>query len=133
MKNILIIGFLTLPLICLADDFSYECEINGEYIFGEKGNLISDEKIYSGQKFNVDRKSGVVLGGGVGNSSYPAKEVLDPGGKEQSYKLIWISKDVVGTGGGKNVVYLSVEEFAEGLEKPFVLVAGSRTLSGLCK
>lgn len=133
MKHFLAFTLLFQPAVTLADLYSYECEVLGEYVHDEKGTLVLDRRIYVGEKFNVERRSGVVLGGGVGNSSYPTKQVLDPGGKEQSYKLIWISKDVSGTTGGKNVVYLNIEEFAESEKKSFVLFEGSRVLSGLCK
>jgi hypothetical protein len=117
-----------------ADAYSYSCEINGEYTFGSDGKLVpAKQKIYLDQKFNVERKSGVVLGGGVGNSSYPTKTVIDIGGKEQAYKLIWISKEVVGTNGGRNAVYLSVEEYNEGDIKPFSMIVGSEVLSGVCQ
>ena len=117
-----------------AGAYSYSCEINGEYKFGSDGQLVPDDrKIYLGQQFNVERKSGVVLGAGVGNSSYLTKTVIDIGGKEQAYKLIWISKEVVGTNGGRNAVYLSVEEYSESDVKPFSMIVGSQVLSGVCQ
>lgn len=123
-----------LSTIANADPYTYSCEINGEYSFDKQGQLVPQNlKIYLGQKFNVERKSGVVLGGGVGNSSYPTKKVLDPGGKEQSYKLIWISEDVVGTNGGKNIGYMNIEEYNAKRQKPFSMIVGSGVLTGLCQ
>jgi len=116
-----------------AGPYSYECEVKGEYVYNTNGELTPERKIYYGEKFNVERKSGVVLGGGVGNSSYPTKSVIDTGGREQSYKLLWVSKEVAVTNGGRNAAYLSVEEFNENFLKPFTLVAGSKVLTGLCK
>lgn len=128
---------LIAPLFsCLsyAGAYSYSCEINGEYTFGSDGKLVpADPKIYLGKKFSVERKSGVVLGGGVGNSSYPSKSVIDTGSKQQAYKLIWISKEVVGTNGGRNAVYLSVKEYNENDTKAFSMIVGSEVLSGVCQ
>lgn len=125
--------FMLLPSTAYAGPYSYECEVYGEYVYSTYGELTPEKKIYFGEKFNVERKSGVVLGGSVGNSSYPTKTVIDMGGKEQSYKLLWVSKEVDDTNGGKNAVYLSIEEFNENFLKPFTLVVGSTVLSGLCK
>lgn len=69
-----------------SNPFTYECEIKSEYSLSGDGALIpSKTKIYNGNKFNVVRLSWVVLGGGFGNSTYPTKIVIDPGGMEQSY------------------------------------------------
>lgn len=132
MKYFLIGIFLS--TLVSADPYTYSCEINGEYSFDNQGKLVPHNlKIYLGKKFNVERKTGVVLGGGVGNSTYPTKKVLDFGGKEQAYKLIWISDDVVGTNGGKNIGYLSIEEYDEKRLKPFSMMIASEVLTGLCQ
>ncbi len=132
MKNFILLILLSVTSSALGDAFSYECDIVGEYVHGTKGELVPDKKEYAGGKFYVERKLGVVLGNYLGNSSYPSRQVLDPGGASQAYKLIWVSKDLEGTTGGKNVGYLSVQEYAQGAKKPFVLVTDSRVLSGEC-
>lgn len=133
MKHLLLLLLLAISSSVSGDAIIYECEIFGEHIHGANGELVSDKQLYIGGKFHVERRSGVVLGGGLDNSTYPTKQVLDPGGVNHAYKLIWISQDVVGTNGGKNVGYLQVKEFSEGVEKPFVLINGFRTLSGKCR
>ena len=132
MKNFILLLLLSVTSSVLGDVYSYECDIVGEYIHGAKGELVPDKKEYAGDKFYVERKLGVVLGNDLGNSSYPSRQVLDPGGVSQAYKLIWVSKDVEGTTGGKNVGYLSVQEYAKGAKKPFILITDSRLLSGEC-
>lgn len=133
MKIITLIMALLLSGYGYADAYSYSCQIHGEYVLGNDGKLTPNEKIYFGGEFNVERKSGVVLGGGVGNSSYPTKTVIDFGGKNQAYKLIWLSRDVTGTNGGKNAVYLTIEEYNENEFKPFSMIVSSRVLTGVCK
>ena len=123
-----------LASLSYAGGYSYSCEITGEYKYGSDGQLVPDDrKIYLGQQFNVERKTGVVLGAGVSNSSYPTRTVIDVGGKQQAYKLIWTSKEVAGTNGGRNAVYLSVEEYNESDVKPFSMIVGSQVLSGVCQ
>ena len=117
---------------CSAAALSYECLILDEKIVEDNGSLQTDHKFYKGNKFNVDKASGVVLGGGLGNSSYPTKIVLDPGGKEQSYKLIYLSREITGTNGGRNAVYLTIQEYSESMDKPFVVITGLGVLSGVC-
>ncbi len=134
MKSV--IFFITF-LFCsfsYANSDTYSCVIMGEYKISDTGKLIPDDQnVYIGQKFNVERKSGVVLGGGVGNSSYPTKTVIDNGGKDQAYKLIWISNEVIGTDDGRNAVYISIEEYNKGEIKPFSMIEGSKVLSGNCQ
>jgi hypothetical protein len=133
MRILAAIYLLLLASLAISGPYSYECKILGEYIQANDGTLVADKKIYYGESFNVERRSGVILGGGLGNSSYPKKQVLDFGSKKQAFKALWISQDVVGTDGGKNVVYLTVYEYDEGISKPFLVVAGSRVISGTCE
>ena len=116
-----------------AAPYSYKCTVKNELRTNDNGNLINGHQIYIASVFYVDRKSGLVLGDTLGNSSYKTKTVIDPGGKEQHFKLLWLSHPVVGTIGGINSVYLSVEEFNENYLKPFVLVYGNTVLSGTCE
>lgn len=133
MKILLLLLVTILSTQALAGSFSYSCTVNGEYVFGSNGELISDNRAYFGQTFNVERKSGVVLGEAIGNSSYPTKTVIDVGSQEQSYKLLWVSKEVIGSNNGRNAVYLNIEEFNQSASKPFSMVVGSRVVSGVCK
>jgi hypothetical protein len=129
--SILLLSFFS-PYVT-AGVHAYECKIKSELHTNNAGLLISKNKIYLSGVFNVERKTGVVLGGGLGNSSYKTKTVIDPGGKEQSFKLLWESHPVVGISGGINSVYLTVEEFNENYLKPFIVVVGNTVLSGTCK
>jgi hypothetical protein len=131
--RIFLVLLLWLPHLSNAGEYSYSCEIKGELLLTDDGVLRSENEIYLGSKFNVERKSGVVLGEDIGNSSYPTKQVIDMGSSEQSYKLIWISREVIGFEGAYNSVYLNIQEYNPNFLKPFTLNLGSRTLSGICK
>jgi len=134
MRVFLLMALLSLvPQYAISGINAYECTVKNELHTNNDGELVSNRKIYIGGVFNVERKTGVVLGGGLGNSSYKTKTIIDPGGKDQSFKLLWQSHPVVGTSGGINSVYLTVEEYNENFLKPFVLVEGNTVLSGTCK
>ncbi|WP_444902174.1 hypothetical protein ACJJIG_04390 [Microbulbifer sp. SSSA007] len=121
------------PVLSFSGPFAYECNIKNEFQLNSDGQLVTEYKIYSGKFFNVDRKTGVVLGGGVGNSSYKIKQIIDPGGKEQSFKLLWISHQITGVEGGHNSAYLTIKEYNENFLKPFILVLPNSMLTGTCK
>jgi hypothetical protein len=130
--RIFLILLLWLPHLSNAGEYSYSCKVKGELLSTDAGLITSGNEIYLDSKFSVERKSGVVLGEDIGNSSYPTKQVIDMGSSDQSYKLIWISREVIGFEGDYNSVYLNVEEHNPNLLKPVTLNLGSRTLSGVC-
>ena len=115
-----------------AGPVEYKCEINYEYSLASSGELKEGKRIYKGEKFHIERPSGTVLGGGLGNHSYPKKMIIDPGSKQQNFKLLYLSKPILGTENGKNAVYIEVNEYAETYEKPFVAVTNTKVLSGIC-
>ena len=115
-----------------AGPVEYKCEINYEYFLTSSGELKEEKRIYKGEKFHIERPTGTVLGGGLGNHFYPTKKIIDPGSKEQNFKLLYLSKHVVGTENGKNAVYIEVNEYAETYEKPFVVITNTKVLSGIC-
>ena len=134
MKYLSIILIALIPFYGDAAQYSYECTIAVDLRFDKDGKLIPTQNIYLNKIFGVDRKTGVVLGGGLGNSSYETKTIIDPGGKWNSFKLLWQSYPIeFPSGTGRNAVYLAVEEYNENHLKPFVLVDGSTVLSGTCK
>ena len=139
-------------------ELAYECAVLSEQQISDDGVLEPSLGIYEGKTFNVERSTGVVLGGGLGNSAYPTKNILDPGNLLMSYKLIWISKSVVvlpfiemSSGpddeyfadgltevyGGElpshNVVYLEIKEWSDNFLKPFILVTSVTVLTGTCR
>ncbi len=133
MKWMLLVFSLCFSPFVFSASSSYVCTVAGVYSHSSDGTLVDSEKPpYLGAKFNVDRASGEVLGD-IGNSTYPIKQVLDPGGPEQSYKLIWMSPVVKGTESGRNIGTLEVKEYAEHRSKPFVLNDGMFIMAGTCE
>ncbi len=115
-----------------AGPIEYKCEIKYEHSLTSIGELSEGKMIYKGERFHIERPSGTVLGGGLGNRFYPTKIIIDPGSKEQNFKLLYLSNPVKGTENGKNAVYIEVKEYAETYEKPFVVVTNTKVLSGIC-
>jgi len=133
MKRMSLALFLCFSPFVFSASSSYVCTVAGVYSLSTDGVLADSGKSpYLDAKFNVDRASGVVLGD-VGNSTYPIKQVLDPGGPEQSYKVIWMSPSVKGTETGRNVGFLEVNEYSEQRSKPFVLNDGMFIMAGTCE
>lgn len=132
LKSALIVFISILSSSVYAGPYSYSCVIEKDYLLSNNGSLSADHVLYSGFEFNVDRSSGHVLGDVISNASYANKIVLDAGSDQQAFKAIWFSKEFGGTNSGRNAQYLSVEEFEDGPSKPFVLVEGSRVLTGVC-
>ncbi len=124
---------LLFPCLTFAGGSTYSCEVKAEFSLADDGILKLENKSYIGSQFNVERKSGLVMGDVIGNSAYPTKQVIDVGSSEQSYQLVWISHEVWGVKGAFNSAYLRIQEYHAGIEKPFILNLGYKTLSGLCK
>jgi len=116
-----------------AGDLAYECEVLTEQMISDDGVLEPGLDIYIGKSFHVERRTGVVLGGGFGNSAYPTKSILDLGNDSMSYKLIWVSRPIWGLDDSHNAGYLVIQEYSENYLKPFILVFGGRVLTGTCE
>ena len=110
----------------------YHCTIKSVFTLTGNGNLKSYDDKSILKSFLVDKNSGLVKGNWLGNEVWPTKTIIDSGSSEQSFKLLTLSADVIGTNGGKHAQYLQVEEFAETLEKPFMWTDGNFVVTGVC-
>ena len=110
----------------------YHCTIKSVFKLTDDGNLKSYDNNSLLTTFLVDKNSGLVKGTWLGNEVWPTKTIIDSGSSEQSFKLLTLSADVIGTNGGKHAKYLQVEEYAETLEKPFMHTDGSIVATGVC-
>ncbi|WP_373018665.1 hypothetical protein [Thiomicrorhabdus sp.] len=132
MRYLTLLLALIISSSAFSGPYSYACKIAGEYrVESKDGKLTTPKpnaKLYEGKDFNVDRKSGVVLGA-IDNSSYEKKVVLDRGSKQQSFKLIWYSY----TGFGAAANYLTIREYEESEKKPFSAIIDWEVLSGTCQ
>jgi hypothetical protein len=128
------IGFFVCA-IAHAGPLTYKCTVGAHYELASDGSLQPLKKAMSaslGSEFYVDRRSGVVIGGGIGNASYPTKTIIDPGGPAMAFKLLSVSADVATTKNGKNAIYLTVQEYANSVDKPFVATDNMIIITGRC-
>ena len=112
-----------------AGEEEYRCEVesfyrfaNAEFVRNEKSDLI-------GERFSVDRTSGVISGFELSNLQAQERLVIDRGSNKQAFKVLSVF-EVYGPYQG--VKYLHIEEFAQTPQKAFFAVSGSWLLTGHC-
>lgn len=112
-----------------AGEEEYRCEVesfyrfaNAEFVRNEKSDLI-------GERFSVDRTSGVISGFELSNLQAQERLVIDRGSNKQAFKVLSVF-EVYGPYQG--VKYLHIEEFAQTPRKAFFAVSGSWLLTGHC-
>jgi len=112
-----------------ASEEEYRCEVesfyrfaNAEFVRNEKSDLI-------GERFSVDRTSGVISGFELSNLQAQERMVIDRGSNKQAFKVLSVF-EVYGPYQG--VKYLHIEEFAQTPQKAFFAVSGSWLLTGHC-
>lgn len=110
----------------------YHCTIKSVFNLSGNGDLKLRDDNSLLTTFLVDKTSGLVKGGWLGNEVWPTKTIIDSGSSKQSFKLLTLSEDVIGTNGGKHAQYLQVEEYAETVEKPFMHTDGKIVATGVC-
>lgn len=109
----------------------YHCVVTSVLRLQADGTLAPTKPLYVaiGDRFNVDRRSGRVLGRGeLSNARADRIEVLAKGDSGQVYKAVWLFKPPNG-----DVYALYVREWEPGLTKPFVLASAAEIVSGTCQ
>jgi hypothetical protein len=120
------------PPLANAAGLEYECRVAAVSTVGPQGNLVeSSETNYVGTVFRVEKLTGTILGSAVGNSAYPKKQVLDPGGANESFKALTSGEQTAA--GGVHTIYLEIAEYSQEVSKPFLAVEGGMVISGLCE
>ena len=115
-----------------AAALEYECRVAAVAAVGPQGNLVeSSESNYVGTVFHVEKSTGTILGSVIGNSAYPKKQVLDPGGPNESFKTLTSGEQTVA--GGVHTIYLEIAEYSQEASKPFLAMEGGMVISGLCE
>lgn len=129
--RILILGaiFLENSFVYAQKINSYECvieEISNSY---DVKNL---ETYYLGRTFNVDRSTGIMSG--VLKNDYVNKPlIIDPGSKDNGFKVINYLKIGEGLGSGSNVYSLIIEEYQSKPIKSFTYMDNAMVFRGNCK
>jgi len=112
-----------------ASEGQYGCEVESFYRFENAEFLRNDESDLIGERFSVDRSSGVISGFELSNEQAEERMVIDKGSSKQAFKVLSVF-EVYGPYQG--VKYLHIEEFAQTPKKAFFAVSGSWLLTGHC-
>ena len=112
-----------------AGEGRYSCEVEGFYRFANAEFVRNDNSDLIGERFSVDRSSGVISGFELSNDQAQERMVIDKGSSKQAFKVLSVF-EVYGPYQG--VKYLHIEEFAQTPEKAFFAVSGSWLLTGHC-
>ncbi|TFF50583.1 hypothetical protein C5609_17770 [Pseudomonas putida] len=88
--------------------------------------------IFIGKQFTVERKTGL-LAGALKNSYITEPQVIDYGSSENSYKVVTTMQRDQGAGAGSSLFALTINEYADGVRKPFVFLSDSDVYFGWCE
>lgn len=130
--RILLLGILFFLFITKsnAGQFDYQCTVVDASDVGDKGEMRNRKDMLSKKlSFMVDRASGTIVGAPFGNASAAKANitVLDAGSKQQAYKVLTVYKPHV------LVDYLQVQEFVDGVDKPFFGISFGVFVTGVCR
>jgi hypothetical protein len=81
----------------------------------------------------IDRRTGATIHPVLGNTSFRKTTVLNAGSNDWSFKVLSESGTGSGAPVGGHVIYVEVEEWAEGFRKPFLAVAQGIAFLGYCE
>lgn len=122
-----------------AGEIAYTCQVKHVYSLEKQGELKSFpdsplEKLMKENSFSVSRKTGMFIGNSAALDTSRAKfiNVINKGSKDNSFKAI---ADFGGFENGNHPFqFIEIDEFIDGTEKPFVLMATEvGIITGTCK
>lgn len=133
VRKLLYAAFIALaPEVAHADPSpsDYVCNILDVRNLSRDGRIVDEStfKITIGMQFGVRRTTGEIFGKPLSNSNANGTpRVLDIGSREQAYKVITIYEPFI------SVSYLQINEYEDGLDKPFIFYDVRTIYSGLCR
>ena len=112
----------------------YRCVITSRASAGDESLAVkkSQEKIYLGQEFTVERRTGL-MAGILKNSYFTKPQVIDNGSKDNSFKVINSLRLEEGLGSGTNIYALTINEFERTEKKGYVFLVNDTVYLGTCK
>ena len=136
---ILVVQMLILLGATSVSASSMRCKLNQVLTVTQSGKLEPNplESAYLGNDLVVDMNSGVVYHAGFGNETYPTKAILDRGSMSSSFKLL--SSSVPGQASDNdhpifvNTVYLQIDTWIDGSQKPFLVIESNNIGYGVCQ
>jgi hypothetical protein len=111
----------------------YECEIKTVAIADLTNEKVLSflKKSYIGKKFKVDVDT-AKISGTFNSNPFTKPQIIDKGSKENSFKLIQTMKLKEGLGKGSTIQALTISEYFESNEKPFIFLNTSEVFIGTC-
>ena len=119
-----------------AGEFAYTCEVSYVYSLADNAlleRLSALEKIMKENSFSVSRETGALVGNSATLDTSLAKStrVINRGSKENSFTAV---ADFGAFANGTHPYQLiEIEEFKQGVNKPFVLMGARGVITGVCK
>ena len=122
-----------LPLCSEANARDFRCEAKAQSDVSESGTL--EENNFApaviGERFSVDRETGRIVDDLLYNDRFSAPRVLNPGSASNAFRVINVQETPFA---GPIVDYLEIQTFAEGEEKPFLLLDDTLGIvTGICR
>ena len=91
-----------------------------------------DKKVYVGKKFTISRLTGS-MSGALRSPLVVAPIVVDYGSSENSFKVVTAMNQQQSIGPGTLLETLTVSEYIESAQKPFVVASGESVYFGICE
>ena len=132
-----LLGVLGIFLIhsggAVAQD-DYRCSITRIEQSGSSAgaDLEALRQSFIGKQFTVERRTGQ-MAGILKNSFVTEPQVIDPGSKDNSFKVVTTLRLGQGAGRGSNVYALVINEFVQEESKPFVFLQNDTAYFGHCE
>jgi len=124
------ISIISISRLAISGVSSYQCEVISDATLEKDGTLkMHPKSLNIGKKFAIDRKTGVLIGDVFFGWGDP--KVIASGSKDNAFKVLWTKK--AGGTNGVFIDYLSIEEFNQGIKKPFSYFTGSQITTGFCE
>lgn len=89
-------------------------------------------KLYIGKQFTVERRTGL-MAGSLKNAYFTNPQVIDYGSTENSYKVVTTMRTDQGAGAGSSIYALTINEYEQGIKKPFIFMQGDEAFLGWCE
>jgi len=132
LKILAVFVLCILGRVCFADTSSYQCVFLEEYQL-EAGKLkLNKGSVAIGEHFSVNRKTGEAItpSSVIWPHSEAKVKVLAFGNEENSFISTYESK---AKNNGAFIATLRIEEYSNGVNKPFVVLANYFVYTGYCK
>jgi hypothetical protein len=121
--------------VSMAGQDAYFCESRYQVIVGADGKpdirfLEAPSAMPTINRFSIDRNTGKKIGGTFGSFKDQASTLHSIGSSSSAFVASWIGPAAYG---GVHFDSLRIEEFRQGLRKPFIAQAGGITYTGICE